>query len=212
MVILPRPEFFPDPYHETESDARRILDRVCGYMRLDPTTIRMSLYDESDPNAGNPIFSGQRQQGTAGLYQPEGRYYRIWIEVSNLHDPLALIATMTHELGHIHLLGHGRIQSDADDHEPLTDLLTVFLGLGVFTANSVIREHSWFEGGYSGWSISRRGYLGMAAYGYAFAKFARCRSETWPDWADELRPDVHSAFKQAMRFLHAEELAKAEGT
>ena len=64
-------------------------------------------------------------------------------------------------LGHVHLLGHGRIDDEAEDHEPLTDLLTVLFGMGVFTANAVIREHHWDAGPVSGWSINRRGYLGM---------------------------------------------------
>jgi hypothetical protein len=104
----------------------------------------------------------------------------------------------------VHLLGHGRISVDTEDHEPLTDLLTVFFGLGVFTANSVIRETSWHAGQLSGWSIGRRGYLGMPVYGYAFARFARARGEDGSDWSRELRPDVRSAFKQAMRFLEKE--------
>lgn len=207
-VVLPQAEFFPDPYHSTESDARRLLDRVCGYMGIEPDRIKMSLYDESDPLARNPNLAGQMQQGTAGLYHREGRHFRIWVEVANLHDPLAMVATMAHELGHVHLLGHARISRKAEDHEPLTDLLTVFLGLGIFTANSVIREQSWFDGNYSGWKIGRRGYLGMPEYGYAFARFARCRAEEAPPWASELRLDVRSAFKQAMRFLAAHDASE----
>lgn len=202
-LVLPRPEFFPDPYSGTEACARRILDRVCGYMGVDPSAVEMSLYAEGDPTAGNPIFGGGLRDGTAGLYHPEGGRYRVWVEAANLDDPLAMVATMAHELGHVHLLGHGRVSGDAEDHEPLTDLLTVFLGLGVFTANSVIRERYWHEGNYSGWSIGRRGYLGMPAYGYAFALFARARGEYGPAWAQELRPDVRSAFWQSGQFLSA---------
>jgi hypothetical protein len=108
---------------------------------------------------------------------------------------------MAHELGHVHLLGHGRLTPDAEDHEPLTDLLTVFLGLGVFTANAVIREQYWDAGGWAGWKMGRRGYLGMPVYGYALALFARTRGEDGSAWSGELRPDVRSAFRQAGRFL-----------
>jgi hypothetical protein len=200
-VVLPRPEFFPDPYHATEDDARRVLDRVCGYMGIEPATVRMSLYDESDPTAENPIFAGQRREGSAGLYHAAGGGYCVSIEAGNLHDPLALVATMAHELGHVHLLGAGRVSPAAEDHEPLTDLLTVFFGLGVFTANAVIREQYWHEGNSSGWKIGRRGYLGMPVYGYAFARFAISRGEDGSAWSRELRPDVRSSFEQALRFL-----------
>jgi hypothetical protein len=108
---------------------------------------------------------------------------------------------MAHELGHVHLLGHQRISPEDPDHEPLTDLLTVFFGLGVFSANSVIREHYWHAGQVSGWKIGRQGYLSMPVYGYALARFASSRREDGSGWSNRLRPDVRSAFKKSMRFL-----------
>src|SRR5262245_14406851 len=174
-VILPTPEFFPDSYTGTDGDARRMLDRVCGYMGIAPETVELSLYQDR-----NPVYDGEWRQGTAGLYHEEAGKFRVWVEVGNLDDPLALVATMAHELGHVHLLGHGRVSPDADDHEPLTDLLTVYLGMGIFTANSVIREHYWDLGTTSGWRIGRRGYLSMPMYGYALALFAEARGEEQP--------------------------------
>jgi uncharacterized protein YjbI with pentapeptide repeats len=195
-VVLAQPEFFPDPFQGTEEDARRMLDRVCEYMEIDPATVEMALYVDR-----NPVHEGPWRQATAGLYRQEQGKFLIWIEANNLADPLSMVATMAHELGHVHLLGHGRIGDEAEDHEPLTDLLTVFLGLGVLTANSVIREKNWHAGQVSGWSMSRRGYLTMPMYGYALALFARLRSEQRPTWARHLRPDVRSAFGQASLFL-----------
>lgn len=197
-VILPSPQFFPDPFHGTKEDARRILDRVCGYMEIDPATIELTLYKDR-----TPAFEG-RWRTTLGTYHSDGAKFHIRVEETNLTDPLAMVATMAHELGHVHLLGHGRISEEVDDHEPLTDLFTVYAGMGVFTANSVIRERTWHRGEVSGWSIGRQGYLGMPAYGYAFARFARARSEANAKWAKELRLDVRSAYKQAMRFLAEE--------
>ncbi len=157
-AVLPRPEFFPDSYDGTEDDARRVLDRVCGYMDVDPGCIEMSLYSDQGPLAGHPMFEGQ-WQGTTGLYHPEGDKFRVWLEAANLHDPLAMVATMAHELGHVHLLGHGRLSGDEEDQEPLTDLLTVYFGLGAITANSVIREQSWQEGPFSGWKPGRGNWI-----------------------------------------------------
>ena len=196
-VVLPRYEFFPDPFTGTEADARRMFDRTCDFMDIDPASVELTLYEERRPAEGE-------WSGTAGLYHAEDDTFRIQIETANLADPLALVATMAHELGHVHLLGHGRISQEEEDHEPLTDLLTVFFGMGVFTANSVIRESSWREGHFSGWSMGRQGYLAMPHYGYAFALFARARGEDGSAWARELRLDVRSAFKAAMRFLAAE--------
>jgi len=200
-VILPNSEFFPEPYNGKEEEVPILLDRMCRYMEIDPTTVELSLYDDR-----NRVFVDDFQQGTAGLYHQEGDKFHICIEVNNLHDPLAIVATIAHELGHVHLLGHGRISEEEIDHEPLTDLLSVFLGMGALTANSVIRELNWNSGNWSGWSMSRMGYLRLEHFGYAFAKFARSRNETGKDWASHLRLDVRTSFKQAMRFLAEESL------
>jgi hypothetical protein len=202
-VVLPRAEFFPDEYCGTDEDARRILDRVCGYMDVDPATVEMSLYDETDPLANNPFIAEGTRHGTAGLYHAADGKYHIWVEASNPDDALGMVGTMAHELGHVHLLGGERLSPDAEDHEPLTDLLTVFMGMGVFTANSAVIERSWEDGVRSGWQIGRRGYLDMRAFGYAFALFARSRGEDGSAWSGELRLDVRTAFKQAMGFLDA---------
>jgi tetratricopeptide (TPR) repeat protein len=77
----------------------------------------------------------------------------------------------------------------------LTDLLTVFFGLGIFTANSVIREANWRVGRFSGWNLSRQGYLGLAEYAYALALYAAARGERKPDWLRHLRPDLLALFK-----------------
>ncbi len=198
-VILPRTEFFPEAYDGTHEGARRMLDRICAYMDIDPAAVELSLYQDR-----NPVYEGVWQHGTAGLYHAEADRFRIWVEAANLNDPLAVAGTMAHELGHVHLLGHGRISPEEEDHEPLTDLLTVYFGMGVFTANSVIRENYWHAGTVSGWSMGRKGYLGMPDYGYAFARFARARSESGAEWVRDLRLDVRSAFKQAMRLLAEE--------
>jgi hypothetical protein len=195
-VILPTAEFFPDSYGGTAADTRVMLDRVCGYMGIGPETVEMSLYQDR-----NPVYDAEGRRGTAGLYHEEAGKFHVWIEASNLGDPLALVAVMAHELGHVHLLGHDRVSSDADDDEPLADLLTVYLGMGLFTANSVIRENYWQRGNVAGWSMSRRGYLSMPMFGYALARFALARAEEQPPWAKELRPDVRSAFVKARRFL-----------
>lgn len=199
QVIRPILKYFPDNYKKTPEDATLILNRICQYMGIDPDTILISFYEDR-----NPVYEGHFLARTSGLYHPENGKFRVWVEVSNLDDPLSLVGTMAHELGHVHLLGHGRISEEVDDHEPLTDLLTVFFGLGIFTANSVIREKTWHKGSLSGWSMSRKGYLGMPEYGYAFARFARDRKEDGSDWSRELRLGVRTAFNQSMRFLSAE--------
>src|SRR5688572_23737825 len=69
---------------------------------------------------------------------------------------------------------------------PLTDLLTVFFGLGVFTANAAFSFQQWTNTATQGWQTERRGYLGEEEIGYALALFALLRGEHNPAWANIL--------------------------
>lgn len=199
QVILPRPEFFPEPYAGTVDDADILLCRVARYMALDPSTVTLQLYTEDRPQVEG------YHEGSSGLYFVADGLFHICIETRTLEDPAVLVATLAHELARVHLLGHGRLSGEESDHEPLTDLLTVFLGLGVITANAVLRESYWQVAHEAGWSMRRGGYLSMAMYGYALARFVQVRHEDNPLWADELRLDVRSALRLSLRLLANED-------
>ena len=187
-VILPEPRYFPDPYNRAPEDARRIFDRVCGYMKLDPDKFVLEIVpDDSIP-------------GAAGLYYQEERP-RIVLAESRLSDPERLVAAISHELAHEILLGGGLITVQEEDHEPLTDLLPVFLGLGVFTANAPVRDRSHFQNHMHHFKIDFQGYLPSHVLGYALALFAYARGETRPAWARYLRLDAAEPFKAGLRYV-----------
>ena len=117
-----------------------------------------------------------------------------------LRDPLSLVAVAAHELGHVLLLG-GNLMNAASDHEPMTDLLTVFLGLGIFTANSAARFKQFENDRKIGWSTERLGYLPEPVFGYALAKFAHERGEIKPGWIRHLSPNVRSDCKNSLRWI-----------
>ena len=63
----------------------------------------------------------------------------------NFEDPARAVAVIAHELAHVLLLGNGYLGGHEKDHEELTDLLTVFSGLGIFTANAAFQFKQWSE-------------------------------------------------------------------
>ena len=176
-------------------------------MSVDTRRFKLFVYSENREVTGMGIGRSSHS-GSAGLYvgndstdangNPRAA---IGIEVSQLADPVCLVATLAHELGHEILLGRGLVTADQQDHEPLTDLLTVFLGLGVFTANATIRDRGWSSGTLAGWQTKRLGYLDQRTFGYALARFAWTRSETKPSWTKHVRPDVRLPMKQGLQFI-----------
>src|SRR6185369_12133724 len=115
---------------------------------------------------------------------------------SQLQDPFVLVATIAHELGHVILLGRGLLNPKTEDHEPLTDLLTILLGLGVFTANCAARFIQYQDERQAGWSMQRLGYLPEQVHGYARARFAVELGEAKSEWDKHLSTNVRCYYKR----------------
>jgi hypothetical protein len=79
--------------------------------------------------------------------------------------------------------------------------LTVFFGLGIFTANSAFSFNQWTDTSSQGWQTERRGYLTEDMFGYALALFALMRGERNPAWSKYLDGSVSTYFKNAHRYL-----------
>lgn len=196
-LILPTEEYFPDPYSGTEDDVEAILNRVCQYMDVDPRRVKLAYFSDQRITEGPTAL---------GTFRKKLNKFEVAIKYEVLGDPLTIVATIAHELGHIHLIGNNQISDD----EMLTDLLTVFFGMGVFSANAALKETNWRSGNWSGWSVGKQGYLDMRDYGYAFAMFARTREENGSAWKNHLRLDVRSAFQQTMKLFEQEKYERDE--
>jgi hypothetical protein len=189
-VVLPSDEYFPEEYAGTAKDARRIMTRLCEYMDIDPAGIKLRIcQDEQLPGAVGHYVKGERAI--------------IRVAESQLGNPMSLTATLAHELAHQLLLGGDLITADMYDHEWVTDLLPVFLGVGIFAANSTVRFASGSEGNWSWWQMNRQHYLPSRMFGYGMALFAHARGEADPSWVKYLRPDAASALRGGLRFLRA---------
>jgi len=198
-LVLPTPEFFPDPYDGSRPAVRALLDRVCGYMDVDPDAVTLKFV----AGAGKLWLvndSGQYLPHAAGTYEEGGRKFLIRLDQSGLDDPMGLVGTMAHELAHVRLLGEGRIRGEVYDNELLTDLTVVFFGLGIFLANT---PRNW-DSQYTKWpgtDLNKPEYMTPPLFGYALAHLAWFRGEEQPAWAKHLHWNSRPDFKQAVRFL-----------
>jgi hypothetical protein len=125
----------------------------------------------------------------------------IRVAASQLGDPLRLLATLAHELALGQLIGRGLLDEEPADVGGVADLLSVFLGAGVFGANATISESYGQVGHVGWWVISRHGYLPARVFGYALALFAFVRGDEETAWTKHLRPDAAAAFRQGLSYL-----------
>jgi hypothetical protein len=207
-VILPDAEYFPDPYDKSELAAEKIFSRICGYMQVDHSEIELEIFPDEIKELRTllPYWRGGKEGGCAGLYvhpDDESRKMVVALRQSQLDDPLVLVATIAHELGHVILLGGGLMEHSVKDMEPMTDLLTIFLGFGIFNANCAARLLKWQSDRKQGWSMIHLGYLPEEIFGYALARFAHERGEHRPTWIKHLSTNLQSYFKKSVAWLES---------
>lgn len=196
-VLTPTPSFFPGTYQGTPDDVLGLVDLVRAHLRIDPAEIAVALYDGRPPTRpGLPGGTGA-SQSVAGHYSVRNGVGVIAVGLDNAPDPRRVVAVAAHELCHHKLLYRGTASTGEKDHEPLTDLATVFFGLGVFTANAAFS----FSQGAGGWRRQQLGYINQPMFGYALARVAHLRGEHNPEWARHLDTNPRGYFKQATRYL-----------
>ena len=69
-LVLPNDDFFPDQYDGTEEDVRRLFERVCEYMQVDPKGVDLRFYRVGDRRALTPLDGWA---WTLGLYRDQDR-------------------------------------------------------------------------------------------------------------------------------------------
>ncbi|MFC5861987.1 hypothetical protein ACFPT7_06760 [Acidicapsa dinghuensis] len=212
-VRLPVDADFPDRFDGSEAAAERMFERICGYMEVDGEKIDFELMRDDQRSLREllPEWSARPESNTGGLYMPSAPDAEtsercvVAVNAGRLKDPVGLVAVIAHELCHVILLEGGLIDPDVVDHEPMTDLLTVFLGFGVFTANAAARFSQYQDGQKQGWSMQKLGYLPEQVFGYALAKFARERGERKPVWDRYLETAVRDYFTRSCVWLEKHE-------
>jgi hypothetical protein len=198
-IVLPTPEFFPDPYDGSKRAVRALVDRVCGYMDVVPDLVALRFVSD----AGKIWLvneAGQYLPHAAGTYQEGHGKFIIRIDESGLGEAMGLVGTMAHELAHARLLGESRIMGDSYDNELLTDLTVVFFGLGVFLANT---PRNW-DSSYKKWpatNLNKPEYMTSPMFGYALAHLAWFRGEEKPSWVKFLEWNARPDFRQGLRYL-----------
>lgn len=197
-TLLPASVFPPGSLSGTEVNLPPVLRRLCTRVGVDIDAIQVDLSDDPDiPDMGPGVPIASQFSGAAGHFQWDGGVPVVALRRHQLRHPVALAATLAHELAHVRLLTERRIDPARKDHEQLTDLATVFFGLGVFTANAAFD----FSKNQHGWQTSRLGYLGEELFSYSLAYYAYLRGENDPSWARALDTNPRAYMRKGMRYL-----------
>ena len=145
------------------------------------------------------IESGDLPVGTFSVSDGEAI---ITYDPATLGEPAKLVATLAHELAH-YLLHTVReeLPGGEEMHEFATDLATVFLGFGLFTANQSFNFRQHGDTFSQGWQTSGLGYLRERDWALALAIFSELRDEPVALLKSKLKPHLYSDVASASRYL-----------
>jgi hypothetical protein len=204
-IILPTDEFFPGVYRGSIANVKRVVEMVRSRMGVAADSYVVELADTDE----EPVLPGYRRtSGAAGEYRRESGHGVISISMRQAKAPMALVATIAHEFGHHRLIGEGRVEPGRKDHEPLTDLTSVFFGLGIFAANAALDFSATSRLGSDGqalvgWRSTRLGYLTEPMYGYALACWSVRRGDRGADWQRYLDTNPKAFLRKGLRYLES---------
>jgi hypothetical protein len=220
-VVLPQARCFPDPWHPDARGVRRLALRILRYAALDELDVEVEMFDDGGAAAAEPnaLVRTEAHEGAAAWFAGiVDHTCRFGANVSLLDDPSGVTAALAHETAHAFRHVQALVVEDRDLEECLTDLSTIYLGLGVLTANASLRHRSWSvaSGGSSlgghAWSTSQLGYLSPQAMCFGLAAFERVRARGQKEQRaiiDALGTNQAGFFKAAQRWLDREFQAPA---
>jgi hypothetical protein len=200
-TVLPTSKFFPDPYDRSDRSVKSLVNRVCGYMGVDPAAVDVQFFENPARNLWLVDTEGRAvSTGAAGTYHRGDTHFVIRLNRTQAESPMDLVGTVAHEMAHVRLMGEGRVTGDEFDNELLTDLTVVHLGLGIFLANSP-RHWASHTTVWPDTDVPMPRYMTTPMYGYALASRALGEGEDRPVWRRSLTPGVRAEFNAAVRFL-----------
>jgi hypothetical protein len=203
------------PYSGEPGQIDALVSRVCLVMQVSSAEITVNLFDASAARDKAGTRGAPSKYAVGHFRMRDGRPV-IDIDQSESADPAFLTAIIAHELCHVRLQGEGRIPADRPDSERLTDLLTIYFGLGIFSANAALR----YTRDNRNWSIlpvgyldertlnasrndgyRRLGYLSEQEFSYALGCYCWLSGETAPGWATFLNPGLQANLARSLAFL-----------
>ncbi len=204
-LVRPTAQFFPPTEltgHARVEHVFETIKRLCG---LADWPCRLIAQPERGGLVVNPVTALKvRRGGPAGTYLRQGNAAEISYDPKLVNDPWALVATLAHELAHYFLDDYRKMPpGGAEGFEPSTDLGVVYLGFGLFAANTAFRFQQTQDFQSQGWAYSRLGYLKEREWTFAIAVFLRLRGIDPVQATPHLKPHLASQLKRSLRYLDA---------
>ena len=175
-LVLPDDTYFPDNLGNEPDVAETLFRRVRKHAHMDDWPCRLVAQEEDANRVVGPALMIQgAPSGPAGTFSmaaDRSRTVEISYNPSQLSRPESLIATFAHELAHYLMHSVSSLPPGGEAFEEhATDLVAVFMGFGVFLANSAFSFSQYTDVDSQGWQTFAQGYLSESELVYCLAVF-----------------------------------------
>ncbi len=204
VLILPTERFFPQRGERGQAMAEAVFQQVKIHAGMQNWPCLLKQQEQDLTLEFAPTLALQDAPAS-----PAGTFTATDLPVitynpKELAEPLSFIATMAHELAH-YFTGGFREEPPGgwDNWEFATDLTSVFLGFGLFSANSCFSFSQFTSVHSQGWQSQRHGYLSEPELLHALAIFSTLLEIPHQQILPHLKPSLRGRYKQACKEMQA---------
>ena len=202
-LILSPKDLLPHYDSEKFPDTQSVVEALCMKLAI---PLEQIFFD--------PIYRGEIDKyglysGILGTYssyidpKTSRELYHITLNMEENIELQEIFGTLIHEFCHIKLLGENRITIYQNhDHEYLTDLLTIFWGFGVISANEAFYSGGEYDGLFMFNYIGSKGYLPLEVWAYGLALYAILQGKPRISWPNMLGEEVRHLFYICLEYLN----------
>jgi hypothetical protein len=201
-LILPTPQFFPHDGSRGHAFAEMIFNQVKAHAGMadwpctlqcqeaDPNTmVSPQAFVKGAPSSPSGTFRALKEGGALITYNPE-----------QLRNPMALVATFAHELAHYRTAQFPEPPPGGwEVWEPATDLAAVFLGFGIFLANSRFNFGQFNDGKTAGWRWQQQGYVSEVEVLHMHAIFSAVHGLKPGETLAHLKSALRGIYKRVLK-------------
>jgi hypothetical protein len=199
--FVPRLVLPGDPDLAAAGTAQDLFEAVKRAAGLEEWECRLEKGEARRDVIGTGLPTGTYSQKSAlGTFSVEGNTPVVRYDPALLREPDVLVATFAHELAHLVIHSLDQPPGGAELEEHATDCMAVYLGFGVFLANSARRFSQFEDGHLQGWQSETSGYLSENALVTCLAMFER-RFAVTDEASDSLKPYLRKAHSGASKYL-----------
>ncbi|MEM9573311.1 MAG: hypothetical protein AAF996_17735 [Pseudomonadota bacterium] len=200
-LVLPNQEFFPALGVSGHERAQAIFQAVKSHAGLADWPVRLVAQNDMPAFLDGGAFV-QHEGSCAGTFRIDETGEAVITYAPDLVDnPAGLIATLAHELGHyLNETFDSDPPGDLELNEPATDITSIILGYGIFSANHCL-VHESFDSGYR---VGKVGYLTEEERIFSLAIFLEMTGRSTEDAAPYLKKYLGKQLKKAMTYLRSE--------